>query len=93
MILENQGIPAFSVYIGAPFEARIRRKMMIEKLSEEEAESLVRQMDKQRKNYYNYYTGRHWGHAGNYDLCVNSACFGIDGSVEIICNMIEASHI
>lgn len=93
VVLEQQGIPAFSVYIGAPFEARVHRKMIIENLTEAEAESLVRQSDKSRKNYYNYYTGRHWGHAGNYDLCVNSACFGIDGTIEIISNMIETAHM
>ena len=44
----------------------------------------VRNMDRARKAYYNYYTGRHWGHSENYDMCLNTACYGIEGTVEVI---------
>ena len=37
-----------------------------------------------KKTYYNYYTGRHWGHSENYDMCLNTACYGIEGTVEVI---------
>ena len=34
-------------------------------------------------------TGRKWGDAVNYDLCINSACYGIEESVELIERMID----
>lgn len=30
-----------------------------------------------------------WGDAVNYDLCINSACYGIEESVELIERMID----
>ena len=31
---------------------------------------------------------RSWGNANNYDLCINSASYGIDGTVDFILRMI-----
>ena len=41
-------------------------------------------LDRQHSKYYNYYTGQKWGDAVNYDICFNSASYGIEESVEII---------
>lgn len=49
----------------------------------EAARRLVKQ-DKQRENYYNFYTDKKWGKTDNYQLSVNSSAFGINGSVELI---------
>lgn len=49
----------------------------------EAAKQLAKQ-DKQRENYYNFYTDKKWGETENYHLSVNSSAFGIDGSVELI---------
>lgn len=35
-------------------------------------------------SYYRYYTGRKWGNAGNYDLCLNSSAYGVEGTVDLI---------
>ncbi len=40
------------------------------------------------KKYYNSYTGKKWGSISNYDLCINSATYGIEGTVDIIERMI-----
>jgi cytidylate kinase len=45
---------------------------------------MIRKMDRKHQNYYRSFTGKHWGDAINYDLCINSACYGIDESVELI---------
>ena len=44
----------------------------------------IMKMDKKRSAYYNYYTNEEWGSASNYDLCLNSSKFGVDGCVDII---------
>lgn len=46
-------------------------------------------MDKQRASYYNYYTSQKWGDLKNYDLCIDSSVFGIDGAIEMIKRAIE----
>ena len=41
-------------------------------------------MDKQRKNYYDFYTGRSWGKPHNYDFCINSSNFDLNNLAEIL---------
>lgn len=53
----------------------------------EAAECLIKQ-DKQRANYYNFYTGKKWGDIENCNLAVNSSTFGINGAVELIAQSI-----
>ena len=45
--------------------------------------------ESQRSTYYNYYTGKKWGHADTYDLCVNTSRLGIEGSIEFIAEFIR----
>ena len=40
--------------------------------------------DQKRKVYYKNYTGRPWGQAQNYDLCLNSGVLGMNNCVELI---------
>ena len=89
VILEKEGIACHSIYIGAPVDARIARKMKIENISEDAARKLVNTTDKKRRDYYNHYAGRKWGHAGNYDLSINSAALGVEGSVDMILRMVN----
>ena len=48
------------------------------------ASAKVKTMDQERKNYYQYYTGRQWGYAGNYDLCVNTFFYGHDETIQVL---------
>ncbi len=89
-ILNNNHIPHISIYITAPFEQRVRRMMKInKKMSEKQVRELIRKWDRKHAKYYEYYTGRRWGGVENYDLRINSASYGIDGSVELIRRMIK----
>lgn len=54
------------------------------KEADEKALGKIAKMDKQRESYYKYYTGRNFGEAGNYDICLNSSRLGIDRCVEMI---------
>lgn len=53
-------------------------------LSSKEIEKLILKTDKQRAEYYKYYTGREWTDARNYDLCLDSSKLGFDRCVEEI---------
>ncbi len=89
-VMTNNGIPHISIYITAPFEQRVHRAIEVnEGLTEKKAHALLKKLDRQHASYYNFYTGRSWGHANNYDLCINTASYGIDGTVEFILRMIN----
>jgi cytidylate kinase len=57
-------------------------------LSLEEAMKFVVEKDKERADYYNYYTFGDWGIASTYDLCINSAVLGIEGTADYIIEFI-----
>ena len=84
VVLRAAGIPTVSLFICAPFEDRVRRRMEIEGIGQKESEDAVRKIDKQRKKYYDTYTGRNWGAPENYDFCINSSVMGIEGTAEQI---------
>ena len=47
--------------------------MAQESLSRDQAIRLIRKMDKQRRKYYESYTGLAWGAPEHYDLCIDTA--------------------
>lgn len=61
-------VKLLTVFISAPFEARVSRKMELEHLSRKRAESLVKKADKQRSQYYQSRTGLEWGRRDGFDL-------------------------
>ena len=83
-VLRAAGIPVISLFICAPFEDRVRRRMEIESIGQKEAEDTVRKLDKRRKKYYDTYTCRNWGAPENYDFCINSSVRGMEGTAEQI---------
>ena len=44
----------------------------------------MQKTDKRRATYYSYFTNSKWSEIGNYDIAVNSAKLGVDGSAEMI---------
>ena len=92
-ILTNNRIPHISIFITAPLEQRIHRVMEVRGVeNEKKAQRLLAKLDKAHIKYYKYYTGRNWGKAKNYDLCINSASYGIQGSVDLIMRMISSGE-
>lgn len=90
VVLRNAGIPHVSIFITAPFEIRARRIMELHKLSYREACRTVRREDRKHARFYHRYTGYEWGNAVHYDLCINSASYGIEESEELILRVIKA---
>lgn len=57
--------------------------------SEAKARELFIKKDKQRQSYYNYYSPKKWGRSDTYDLCINSAKLGIEGTAKLISQYVE----
>lgn len=90
-VLMVHNIPRLSVFIGAPLENRIRRKILLTGESRKSTEDLIKRTDKKRKTSYNYYTGKKWGNPADFDICLNSACYGIEGTVNLIERLVKLS--
>ena len=72
------------VFLTSPFEERVKMVSHREGISLEKAHEMVEREDKNREEYYNYYTFGNWGVASNYDLCLDSSIAGIEGTADII---------
>lgn len=73
-----------SVFVHSEIGSRIARVTARNGINETEARKRIRNTDKQRAAYYNYYTDQQWGVPESYHLCVDSGKFGIDGAVELL---------
>lgn len=73
-----------NVFLTSPLEDRVKRISETEGVTLEKAEEIVEKQDKNREEYYNYYTFGNWGVASNYDLCIDSSIAGIEGTADII---------
>lgn len=73
-----------SVFVKAPLEYRCRRVVERDGIDPETVENYIVKRDKDRAQYYNFYTFGHWGKAATYDLCVDSSLLGVEGTAELI---------
>jgi cytidylate kinase len=80
----------FSVFISAGDEDRVKRILSYgdKDLSAAKVRDLMERVDRKRAAFYNYYTGKTWGRASSYHLCINSSVFGIDGTVSLLKDMV-----
>lgn len=78
-----------NVFIHADEASKLERAVKNYGMAEKDAAMILKKKDKARYNHYKYYTDEEWGMASNYDLCLNSGLFGIDGCVEIIRQVLE----
>ena len=58
--------------------------------SEEKALSLMKKMDRERKFYHNYYCNNKWGDSRGYDITINSAMLGLDGTADLLEKLVRA---
>lgn len=82
----------FNVYLYADQESRMKRAVEEYGVESKRVAEFIAKKDKQRANYYNFYTNLKWGEAQNYHLTLNSQKFGIDRSVQLICDAAELLH-
>jgi cytidylate kinase len=77
------------LFIHRDRDERINQIAKLFDLTQKKAAETVKKVDKQRANYYSYYTDKNWGQAENYDLCLNSGKLGEDSCVETIVLFID----
>ena len=72
------------VYIHADIDYRAHRIVTRYGESDKSPENRLQEKDKRRRVNYQHYTGRSWGTAQNYDLCLSSSTLGEEACVDII---------
>lgn len=67
----------FRIFVYSDMESKVERcrerEAKGENLTDKQISKKIRQIDKKRKDYYEYYTGMKWGAKENYDLLINTS--------------------
>lgn len=75
---------ALHVFCYAPFEELVRYAVEVLDVPFPEAGKKVTEMNHQREAYVKHHFKRDWRDLANYDLCVNTARLGVDGSADLV---------
>ena len=78
-----------NIFITASMEYRIDQIMNKKHMNAEAARRFIEQGEGKRADYYNYYTGKKWGAAESYDLCIDSSKLGLLETEKIIVQFIR----
>jgi len=76
-VLRNEK-DVINIFITADLADRVLRVRERHGCDEDAARKMIRKKEAERASYYNFYTGKRWGHSESYDLCVNSSILGIE---------------
>ena len=71
------------------FAIRVQHVMDVRKMNMKQAVRFLKKMDSQHRRYYNFYGGAQWGKPDNYDLCINSASYGINETENLILKLLN----
>lgn len=82
--------PLVRVFVfSSSMEKRVERTLELEDVSREKAEAYIQRKDKERRNYYQFFTDNKWGASVNYDILLNTATLGYEKCAELVMALAE----
>ena len=84
-VLKESGIEdVISMYVYCDMDKKVERIKDMEVIDTASAEKKIREKDKDRAEFYSYYTGRKWDDCLHYDLCINTTNLNFDEIANVI---------
>lgn len=77
------------VFIYADMDSRVKRIESKNLYDPKEVLKNIKRIDRERRDYHRYYTGREWENFNNYDLIINTSKIGVDGAVRVILDYVR----
>ncbi len=77
-----------NIFITGDIDDRIKRVCNRRGCDRSTARKLILKGEEERSGYYNFFTGKKWGSADSYDLCVNSSRLGIEATADYLAGFI-----
>ena len=77
------------IFIHADDEFRKDRIVKLYGQSEKSPSARLAEKDKRRRVNYQHYTGRTWGDAQNFDICLDSSKLGVETCADIIVDIVK----
>ena len=90
-ILEEFDVESLNVFIYADAIHRAARvSEIIGSRNPADIQKAMKKTDNARRNYYQSFTGKHWGDCKNFNLSMDSGMLGYDACVKLICEAYRA---
>lgn len=90
-ILKDQN--PFRIFVYSNIDSKIKRCKekgeVNDSLNDKKLSKVIKNIDKQRAKYYEFYTGQVWGDKNNYDICINTSNKTIKEIVAEIINVFQ----
>ena len=77
------------VFVSASMRYRIDQLLAHRSVTPQQAKRIILQEEDRRAAYYSYYTGKKWGAAESYDLCIDSSILGLVETEKLIAEFIR----
>lgn len=87
VLRDREGV--INIFVTADLNDRIKRVCQRRNCDESDARKWIERKEEDRASYYNFYTGKKWGHSSSYDICVNSSVLGIEETVNWLADFIR----
>ena len=78
-----------NIFITADLDFRVQQVAKRHQCDKEAALKIINNKESNRASYYNYYTGKKWGHSQSYDICINSSILGLEKTEKLLVNFIR----
>ena len=78
-----------NIFITATMDFRIANVMNKMGVEADEARKIIEHGERRRAEYYNYYTGKKWGVATSYDLCIDSSIHGLEATEQFVAEFVR----
>ena len=80
---------AIRIFCYGELEDCVKREMELNHHEEKESRKLIAKIDKNRADYYKYYTNSNWSDARHYDMCINTSSLSYEEILGVVKSFIE----
>ena len=77
------------IFITASIRFRIDQILAHKNVTPQQAKRIILEEEGKRASYYNFFTGKKWGAAESYDLCIDSSVLGMVETEKLIADFIR----
>ena len=77
------------IFITASIRFRIDQILAHKNVTPQQAKRIILEEEGKRASYYNFFTGKKWGAAESYDLCIDSIILGMVETEKLIADFIR----
>ncbi|MDO5521678.1 MAG: cytidylate kinase-like family protein [bacterium] len=84
---------SLNVYIYAPYKKRLANCIDTLHMDKKTAYKYIKTVDRARENYRRRFGGQSESLLEEYDLLIDSSKYGVDGTAQILCNIVKENEI